>query len=166
MSQLLDVMQAHARLIMETVPFARALGMEAMRVEKGYASARLSWRADLVGDLRSGVLHGGVVTALLDSLSGVAVASALESLTSIATLDLRIDYMRGSEPGRDLHAEARVIRLTRRIAFVQALAFHENAADPVATASAAFMLGSNGGRKAGHNLSSMVPAPLSEFSPQ
>lgn len=152
MSQLLDIMQTHARLIMETVPFARALGMEAIRVERGFATARLPWRADLVGDVRSGRLHGGVVTALLDSLCGVAVASALENLTSIATLDLRIDYLRGSDPGKDLLAEARVVRLTRRIAFVEATAFHDDAADPIASATAAFMRGSNGGRKAGHNL--------------
>lgn len=152
MSEFFEAMNAHARVIMEAVPFARALGMEAVEIGRGVAKAVLRHSPDLIGDPATGVLHGGVVTALLDNISGVAAASALERFTSIATLDLRIDYMRASEPGRDLWARAEVVRMTRRIAFVRATAFHDRPDEPIASATGAFMLGSDGGRKPGHNL--------------
>jgi acyl-coenzyme A thioesterase PaaI-like protein len=59
----------------------------------------------------------------------------------IATLDLRIDYMRAAEPGLDIHARAHCYKLTHTIAFVRATAYDRDPDDPVATAQAAFMLG-------------------------
>ncbi len=65
---------------------------------------------------------------------------ALDAFRPIATLDLRVDYMRAAEPGRDLIAEARCYRLTRSIAFVRAWAFEDSPDDPVAAAQAAYIL--------------------------
>ena len=59
---------------------------------------------------------------------------------AIATLDLRIDYMRAAAPGREIIAVARCYKLTRSIAFVRGAAFEDDENDPVATAQAAFAL--------------------------
>ena len=95
-------------------------------------------------DPDTGVIAGGVVTTLLDHACGQAVYMAIGSPTSIATLDLRIDYMRAAEPGLDIFARAHCYKLTRRIAFVRATAYDKDPEDPVATAQAAFMLGTRG----------------------
>ena len=113
---------------------------------------RIPYRAELVGEPDTGVLAGGVVTTLLDMACGWASLAALKVPTSIATLDLRIDYMRPAEPGRDLLATAHCYKLTRSIAFVRAVAYDQDPSDPVAAAQAAFMLDSNAGRPAGANL--------------
>src|SRR3569833_2821949 len=85
-------------------------------------------------------LAGGVVTTLLDHVCGMAVWTALDRSTSIATLDLRIDYMRPAKPGLDLLARARCYKLTRSVAFVRAWAYGEGPDDAVAAAPAAFVL--------------------------
>ena len=101
---------------------------------------RVPWRADLVGDPDTGVLAGGLVTALLDHVGGLAVWIAMDAFRPIATLDLRVDYMRAAEPGRDLLAQAKCYRLTPSIGFVRAWAFEDDPSDPVAAAQAAYMV--------------------------
>ena len=126
-----------------------ALGFAFDGLEGDRVRIRVPWRGDLVGDPDTGVLAGGLVTALLDHVGGLAVWIALDRFEPIATLDLRVDYMRAAEPGRDLIAEARCYRLTHSIAFVRAWAFEDGPDDPVAAAQAAYMLSASDGRDPG-----------------
>lgn len=113
---------------------------------------RVPWREDLVGDPDTGVLSGGLVSTLLDHVGGLAVWIALGRFETIATLDLRVDYMRAAETRRDLIAEARCYQLTRSVAFVRAWAFEDSPDDPVAAAQSAYILASHGDRGLGANL--------------
>ena len=123
-----------------------ALGFAYDGLEGDRVRIRVPWREDLVGDPDTGVLAGGLVTALLDHVGGLAVWIALDRFEPVATLDLRVDYMRAAEPRRALIAEARCYRLTHSIAFVRAWAFEDGPDDPVAAAQAAYMLSSRDGR--------------------
>lgn len=129
-----------------------ALGFAYEGLDGDRVRIRAPWREDLVGDPDTGVLSGGLVTTLLDHVGGLAVWIALGRFEPIATLDLRVDYMRAAEPRRDLIAEARCYRLTRSIAFVRAWAFEDSPEDPVAAAQSAYMLDSSAGRGVGANL--------------
>lgn len=128
------------------IPHSRALGLRVVETGDGHALFRVPWNERLIGNPATGVLHGGVVTSALDSASGAAVHSALASRSgsgrSIATLDLRIDYMKPATPGRDVLAAAHCYKLTTNIAFVRGVAYHDDPEDPIATTVAAFMLGS------------------------
>ncbi|MCI4646268.1 MAG: PaaI family thioesterase, partial [Hyphomonadaceae bacterium] len=106
----------------------------------GRAFARAPWREDLVGDPERGIIHGGVITSLLDNLCGVAIATRLRRLRAMATLDLRIDYMRPAEPGEEILAEAECYHITRSVAFTHAWAYHGSRERMIATASGAFVL--------------------------
>ncbi len=127
----------------EWSPHAHALGFEVVDVAKDTATLKVPFRDDLIGDPETGVIAGGVVMALLDHVCGHAVMMALDTLTNIATLDLRIDYMRAAKPGQSVTARADCYKKTRSIAFVRASAWDLESGDPVATAQAAFMINSS-----------------------
>ncbi|MBW2461021.1 MAG: PaaI family thioesterase [Deltaproteobacteria bacterium] len=136
--------RAH-RAFSHTVPHNNALGIEILDLRDGEADMRMPWAPHLVGNPDTGVLHGGVITALLDACCGAAVFQALREPKPIATLDLRIDYMKPPRPRAEVHARATVTKVTRNVAFVRAAAHHGDPEDPVATASASFMLGTPSG---------------------
>ena len=118
-------------------------GLRLDRAAPGEAWSSLPYRPVFVGDTETGVLHGGVVTAMLDESCGMAVQLALDGTRSIATLDLRIDYLKPATPGLDIKAHSLCYRVTRSIAFVRSAAYQESEDDPVATATACFMVGAN-----------------------
>lgn len=131
-----------------------ALGFTFQGLEGDRVRMRVPYREDLVGDPETGVLAGGLVTTLLDHVGGLAVWVALGTFRPVATLDLRVDYMRAAAPGRDLLAEARCYRLTRNLAFVRAWAFEDDPTDPVAAAQSAYVVSAEGDHRPGANLKS------------
>ncbi len=118
-------------------------GLRLDRAAPGEAWSSLPYRPVFVGDTQTGVLHGGVVTAMLDESCGMAVQLALDGTRAIATLDLRIDYQKPATPGLEIKAHSICYRVTRSIAFVRSTAYQESEDDPVATATACFMVGAN-----------------------
>jgi uncharacterized protein (TIGR00369 family) len=118
-------------------------GLQLDRAAPGESWSSLPYRPVFVGDIATGVLHGGVVTAMLDESCGMAVQLALDGSRAIATLDLRIDYQKPATPGLAIRAHSICYRVTRSIAFVRATAYQESEDDPVATATACFMVGAN-----------------------
>src|SRR5580698_11542226 len=139
-------------------------GLRLDRVARGEAWSSLPYRPIFIGDIRSGVLHGGVVTAMLDESCGMAVQLALDGARAIATLDLRIDYQKPATPGLDIKAHALCYRVTCSIAFVRATAFQESEDDPVATATACFMIDANRTNmlsdiRANHDARAVLEAP-------
>lgn len=138
-----EALREMARHMVEAVPQASALGFKLVDLALDHGSILAPWRADLVGDPDTGVIAGGVITALLDHCCGLAITfgrTADSSPFSTATLDLRIDYMRPAAPRADVTAQAHCYKRTRTIAFVRAQAFDTDPADPIATAQAAFIL--------------------------
>lgn len=131
---------AMARAFADNVPHNHALGIVIEAMGDATARFRLPYAAKLVGNPETGVLHGGAITALLDACAGAAVFAALPQLQPIATLDLRIDYLRPAEPGRDVWAEATCHHTSKNVAFVRALAFHADGEPPIATAAGTFMI--------------------------
>ena len=121
-------------------PHMRDLAFEIVSLEHGVCVAKVPYRAELVGDPLTGVLHGGVVTSLLDSTGGAAVLSALQTPVALATLDLRIDYLRPSPPGKPILARVECYKRTTHVAFTRGVAYDESESDPLASMSATYML--------------------------
>ena len=138
---------AFARGFSDAVPHNKALGISVVEMSAERTVFRLPYDLRLVGNPDTGVLHGGPITALLDGASGAAVFAALTAWVPIATLDLRIDYLRPAEPGRDVLATATCYRMTKNVAFTRAVAYHDDEADPIASAVGTFMISTKpGGR--------------------
>jgi uncharacterized protein (TIGR00369 family) len=137
----LDAIERMNREFESYVPHNRALGLQVVSLAKGEARIRLPYDPQLVGNPDTNVLHGGVITALLDACSGLAVFMSLDNATPIATLDLRIDYLKPAPPGHDVIAYAVCYKLTRSVAFARSTAFHDSEDRPIASSAATFMLG-------------------------
>jgi uncharacterized protein (TIGR00369 family) len=122
-------------------PHAQYLGMKVVETGPGVAVLTLPYRAELIGDPVHQVVFGGAITTLLDQASGLAVACALDVLRAIATIDLRVDYLRAAVPGLDLYARVECYKVTRNIAFVRGIAYEHGPGDPFASCLGTFMLG-------------------------
>jgi uncharacterized protein (TIGR00369 family) len=118
-------------------------GQRLDRAAPGEAWTSLPFRPVFVGDTVRGVLHGGVITAMLDESCGMAVQLALDGTRAIATLDLRIDYQKPAIAGLDVRAHSICTRVARSIAFLHSTAYQVSEDDPVATATGCFMIGAN-----------------------
>ena len=127
-----------ARQFIEAIPHSRALGMRLAEMAQGRATIDMPFDEKLVGDPETGVIHGGAVSALMDTCCGAAVMCHPDNPGSTATIDLRIDYMRAAKPGQRIRAQAECYHVTRSVAFVRATATDEDEQNPVATATGAF----------------------------
>lgn len=128
------------RQFMDYVPHNVALGIEVVELVDAGAAMRLPYDRRLIGNPDTGVLHGGALSALMDACCGAAVFMALPSPMPIATLDLRIDYLKPGTPGLAIVARAQCYKVTRSVAFVRGVAYHDDPEDPIAAGTASFML--------------------------
>ncbi|HPU50378.1 MAG TPA: hotdog domain-containing protein [Burkholderiaceae bacterium] len=128
-------------------PHMRDIGMRIVGVDQARGTMVLPARADWLGDPARGLLHPGPLTVLADSACGLAVGAALEKRMPYATLDLRMDYLRPAGPDQDVTCEAECYRVTRSVAFIRADVWQADRAQPIATATASFMLSTPAGTR-------------------
>lgn len=124
---------------MGKTPFIVSLGGEIVDVGDGIALMRVPYSEKLVGDPDTGVVHGGVITAMLDHCSGMAIGSALRKPAPYVTLDLRIDYMKPARPNAEILFEAQCLKITHEIIFTRGIAFQDSRDDFIARSTGTFM---------------------------
>ncbi|MBI2384125.1 MAG: PaaI family thioesterase [Gammaproteobacteria bacterium] len=127
----------------EVVPHVRECGMIVDHLSAEYAQARLPYRPEWLGDSERRLIHTGIITTVIDTVSGLAVLAALGQFEPIATLDLRMDYLRPTLPDKPLHCRAECYRVTRHICFVRACAWQDDEKEPVAVSQSTFMRSSH-----------------------
>jgi uncharacterized protein (TIGR00369 family) len=139
---------AVGRAFEEMIPFNRMLGLQIESLDSEAPKLRFEMRPELVGNPVRQILHGGVISATLDVVGGLAIALASlaakpELLTvvqfpNIGTIDLRVDYLR---PGRGKYfvATGRVVRLGGRVAVVHTDLVNDTG-EQIATGSAAYIV--------------------------
>jgi len=129
-----EIVDAVKQFMEQQIPFNQFLGMKVVHLGDGDARMEVPFRDEFIGDPFRPALHGGVISALLDTCGGAAVFTTMKDVGERAsTVDLRVDYLR---PGRKerLIAEAKVIRAGNKVAVVNLRAYHPGEADkPVAT---------------------------------
>ena len=129
-----DAIQA---VVYRGVPLAAAWGIEVLQASGGTATCRLPWQEAL---LRPG---GTVSGPALMGLADVAMWAALLGLTGgrdeSLTTSLTIHFLRRLAPGPVI-AEARLLKLGRRLAYGEVLLLSEGETAPVAHATGTYSI--------------------------
>lgn len=144
--KILDLIGGDLSQLSSRVPHIAAIGAQYVALEPSKTTARLEYADNLVGNPLTGVIHGGVITSLLDTTSGLSVACTFDDPQSTATLDLRIDYFRPATAGKPIFAQSHCHKTTKRVAFVRGVAYHDTPDDPIAASVGTFMLAANATR--------------------
>jgi uncharacterized protein (TIGR00369 family) len=143
---------ALADLFEHLVTFNQTLGLKVVRPGPGGPPLlRFEMRPELVGHYQHGRLHGGVISATLDAMAGLAIMTALgekhadesadqvmHRFARLGTIDLRVDYLRPGL-GRHFTASAEVLRLGGRVGTAQMRLVNDEE-KLIATGTAAYML--------------------------
>jgi uncharacterized protein (TIGR00369 family) len=123
-----EFVQAITRIFEENIVFNRTLGLKITSVTPQGVTGSIAMRPELVGHPTYNRLHGGVISAVLDAMGGIAVLAAigarhmdepvetrLHRFAKLGTIDLRIDYLRPGIGDR-FTMRAEVLRLGSRVA--------------------------------------------------
>jgi uncharacterized protein (TIGR00369 family) len=132
----LEALRTH---LTKAIPHAHACGMQIVEIESTHATLSMPYRESWLADTERGLIHTGAITTLIDTACGVALMAAAGQFERVATLDLRLDYLRPAVAHKTLHARAECFRMTATIAFVRAMAWQDDREQPCAISQAAFM---------------------------
>jgi uncharacterized protein (TIGR00369 family) len=127
--------------LLQRLPYARFLGLEG-RVEDEVLTVVMPFADKLIGNPMLPALHGGSTAALLEMTAIAQVALAYPRLRLPRPINVTVSYLRSGRPV-DVLARARISRAGRRVAHVLAEAWQEDAAQPIATLVANFLLDEN-----------------------
>jgi uncharacterized protein (TIGR00369 family) len=142
--------EAKLRQVFEdAVAFNRVLGLKVESLDLDAPKLRFDMKPELIGNPRRQILHGGVISAVLDVAAGLAIHLAVARqraeepaeghFPAIGTIDLRVDYLRPGR-GRYFIATGRVVRLGSRVA-VAHMEMTNDSGELIATGGAAYMVG-------------------------
>ncbi len=140
------------RLIFEEhIRFNQVLGIKLVEIAGTHVTSRIDMKSELIGHYLHHRVHGGVISATLDAMGGIACMGAigarhmdepparrLERFGKLGTIDLRIDYLRPAV-GEFFTARAEVLRLGSRVANTR-MAFHGADGTLLATGAAAYII--------------------------
>ncbi len=112
----------------EMIVFNQVLGLKITSLKSNQVRARIDMKPELIGHFSFNRVHGGVISAGLDAMGGLAVMAAigarhmdetpmqrLHRFGKLGTIDLRIDYLRPGI-GEYFELRAEVMRLGSRVA--------------------------------------------------
>jgi uncharacterized protein (TIGR00369 family) len=137
---------------LEQIPFNQLLGLRMGDITSDGVHMHFSMKKEFIGNYFYGILHGGVISSVLDMVGGVAIMLAaiqkcpeknLEEMASIigkaSTINLHIDYIRPGK-GEDFIAKAHLMHSGNKISFARMELYNEENT-LIASGSGAYRVG-------------------------
>jgi uncharacterized protein (TIGR00369 family) len=128
-----------AERFLSALPHCQVLGLQVVSGDENGMTLRLPYSDKIVGDTCTGIIHGGALTSLMDSVCGISILCVLAEFEVCPTLDLRIDYMSAAEPHRDVFGFAQCYRVTPDVIFTRGFAWQDDPQQPIAHVVGTFM---------------------------
>jgi len=108
------------------MPANKYLGLKILELKEGFAKIHIPFKEDFIGDYLQKRWHGGIQASIADSAGGIVALTCMQNFNDkVNTIDIRVDYLHGSEP-KDLFAEAEIIKDGKRIIKVDVKLYHNN----------------------------------------
>ncbi len=120
----------------------RSLNLDPILLGKGQATFAVDLPASFAN--AEGVIHGSLMTIIMDSIFGLTVFTALEEMKPIATINLRSDYIADAKIGDRVLCAAKCIKIRNEVAYVSGDVKTQSTNTLLATGSGAFMVGTRG----------------------
>ncbi len=136
----------------ERIPFNKVLGLRVESLDLDNVCLKIEMREELIGNAAKGILHGGVISSLLDATGGISAVTGIlknmagrpleeieKRLLKVGTIDLRVDYLR---PGRGKYflATSSVMRTGQKVA-VTRMQVHNDKALLIAVGTGTYIVG-------------------------
>lgn len=117
----------------------RMIGIRHVAHGPGWVELQLPYSDALVSDEATGILASGPIFTMMDMATSMSIWLKRGFFAPQATLDLRVDYLRPAEPGKDVFGRGECYRLTKSIAFVRGQAHDGDPERPVAHVAGTYM---------------------------
>ena len=104
----------------------------------------MPYQADLATSDDNLSMHSAVLTTLIDTCLGIAALAKSKSTRPIATVDLRVDFVRSGTPGNDLRSDCVCHQIRDELAFAEGTISDKVNGDILVKAMGTFMLGTKG----------------------
>lgn len=113
------------------IPMVKFIGVKVLEIDDGYIKLLFPYREEFIGDPRSKRLHGGYLATALDSAGGAAAMTYMTSRhDDVATIDMRIDYLRPGK-AKEIIAIGEVISRRRRTIVSEMKIYHPDDEDKI-----------------------------------
>jgi uncharacterized protein (TIGR00369 family) len=119
-------MDLFKNIIEEYIPFNKVVGFKLLEVKENFVSILIPYRPELIGDVRRGSIHGGVIATAMDAVGGAAGITTLKHFEDkLSTIDLRVDYLAPGKP-KDIITEGSIVKSGSRVIFTRMIAYHDD----------------------------------------
>ena len=149
---LTEILKILADVYENKLPFNKVLGLRIDRLEPGNVRVVFDMKPELVGNYVHGVLHGGVVSSVLDATGGIVASIGVveklqtrpsdeiaHGISKVGTIDLRVDYLRPGL-GQSFHATGTVMRSGRKVTVVR-MELHNDQEKLIAVGTGTYIVG-------------------------
>lgn len=136
----------------ERLPFNKVLGLKVDYLGEDKVCVKFDMKQELVGNYVYGILHGGVISSVLDVTGGIAatvgalkkmenfeIREAAKRISKIGTIDLRVDYLRPGK-GEYFLSSGSIMRTGRKVS-VTRMELHNNHRSLIAVGTGTYLVG-------------------------
>ncbi len=141
-----------AEKILDSIPFSKFLGLKVENLNVDNAEISLQTRPEFIGNHVQGILHGGVISSVIDSLGGLIVMinayqrvldrtyeEQVAQLGKVGTIDLRVDYLRPGR-GEQFRADGHVLRSGNKVT-VTRMNMYNDEKELIAVGTGTYLIG-------------------------